>query len=49
MSGEEQLPEEQLRRVGMSEAVKERRLEEITQSNTSSPHGSEILFESQRV
>ena len=48
MSWEEQLPEEQWRSVGMSESLKGRRSEEMTQSNTSSPWGLEVLFESQR-
>ena len=38
--------EERLRKVGMSGSS--RRSEEITQSNTSSPRGSEVPFESQR-
>ena len=37
MSGEERLPEERWRRVGMSGSLRGRRSEEMTQSNTSSP------------
>ena len=48
MSGEERLPEERWRRVGMSGSLRGRRSEEMTQSNTSSPRGSEVPFESQR-
>ena len=48
MSGEERLPEERWRRVGVSEPLRERRSEEMTQSNTSSPRGSEVPLESQR-
>ena len=47
MSGEERLPEERWRRVGMSKSLRGRRPEEITQSNTSSPRGLEVSFESQ--
>ena len=49
MSGEERLPEEQWRRVGVSGSLRGRRSEEMTQSNTSSPRGSEVPLESQRV
>ena len=45
MSGEEQLPEERCRRVNMSGSLRERRFEEITQSNTSFPRGSGVSFE----
>ena len=48
MSGEERLPEERRRRVGMSESLWERRSEEMNQSNTSSPQGYKVPFESQR-
>ena len=48
MSGEERLPEERWRRVGVSGLLRERRSEEMTQSNTSSPRGSEVPLESQR-
>ena len=48
MSGEERLPEERWRRVGVSGSLRERRSEEMTQSNTSSPQGSEVPLESQR-
>ena len=48
MSGEERLPEERWRRVGVSGSLRRRRSEEITQSNTSSPWGSEVPLESQR-
>ena len=48
MSGEERLPEERWRRVGVSGSWRERRSEEMTQSNTSSPRGLEVPLESQR-
>ena len=48
MSGEERLPEEQWRRVGVSGSLRGRRSEEMTQSNTSSLQGSEVPLESQR-
>ena len=48
MSGEERLPEERWRRVGMSGSLRGRRSEEMTQSNASSPRGSEVPLESQR-
>ena len=48
MSREERLPEERWRRVGVSRSLRGRRLEEVTQSNTSSPRGSEVTLESQR-
>ena len=48
MSGEERLPEERCRRVGMSELLRGRRSKEINQLNTSSPWGSEVPLESQR-
>ena len=48
MSGEERLPEEQWRRVGMSGPLRGRRSEEITQSNTSSPQESEVPLEYHR-
>ena len=48
MSGEERLPEERWRRVGVSGSLRGRRSEEMTQSNTSSPQGSEVSLESQR-
>ena len=41
MSGEERLPEERWRRVGMSGSLRERRSEEMIQPNTSSPWGLE--------
>ena len=40
--------EEQCRRVGVSGSLRERRSEQMTKSNTSSPRGSEVLLESQR-
>ena len=49
MSGEEQLPEERWRRVGVSGSLRGRRSEEMTQSNTSSPLRSEVTLESQRM
>ena len=48
MSGEERLPEERWRRVGMSGALRGRRSEDMTQSNTSTPRGSEVPIESLR-
>ena len=48
MSGEERLPEERWKRVGVSGSFRGRRSEEMTQSNTSSPRGSEVPLESQR-
>ena len=47
MSGEERLPEERWRRVGVSGLLRGRRSEEMTQLNTSSPRGSEVPLESQ--
>ena len=44
MSGEKRLPEKRWRRVGMSESLRGRRSEEITQSNTSSPRGRKYLL-----
>ena len=40
--------EERWRRVGVSGSLRARRSEEMTQSNTSSPLGSEVPLESQR-
>ena len=48
MSGEERLPEERCKRVGMSGSLRGRRSEEMTQLNTSSQRRSEIPLESQR-
>ena len=48
MSGEERLAEEQWRRIGMSGSLRGWRSEEMTQSNISSPQGSELPFESQK-
>ena len=48
MSGEERLPKEQCRRVGMSGSLRVWRSEEMTQSNTFFPRGSEFPLESQR-
>ena len=48
MSEEKQLPEERWRRVGISGSLRERRSEEMTQLNTSSPQWSEVLLESHR-
>ena len=48
MSGEQRLPEERWRRVGVSGSLRGRRSEEMTQSNTSSPWESEVPLESQR-
>ena len=47
MSGEERLPEERWRRVGVSGSLRGKRSEEMTQSKTSSPRGSEVPLESQ--
>ena len=38
---------ERWRNVGMSRSLRGRRSEEMIQSNTSSPRGSEVFFESQ--
>ena len=46
LSGKERLPEVQWRRVNMSGSLRGRRSEEMTQSNTSSPRGSKVSFES---
>ena len=46
MLGEERLPKEQWRKVGMSGLLRERRSEEMTRSNTSFLRGSEVPFES---
>ena len=40
-SGEERLPEKRWRRVGVSGSLRGRRSEEMTQSNISSPRGSD--------
>ena len=48
MSGEERLPEERWRRVGVSGSVRGRRSEEMTQLNTSSLRGLEVPVESQK-
>ena len=48
MSGEKRLPEERWRRVGVSGSLRGRRSEEMTQSNTSSPRGSEVPLEFQK-
>ena len=48
MSGEERLPEGRWRRMGVSGSLRGRRSEETTQSNTSSPWGSEVPLEFQR-
>ena len=47
MPGQERLPEERWRRVGMSGSLRGIRLEEMTQSNTSSTWASEVPFASQ--
>ena len=44
MSGEERLPEERWRRVGVSGSLRGRKSEEMTQSNTSSPRGRKYLL-----
>ena len=48
MSGEERLPEKRWRKLGASESLRGRSLEEMTQSITSSSWGSEVPLESQR-
>ena len=48
MSGEERLPVERCRRVGVSGLLRERRSEEMTQSNTSFPQRSEVPLGSQK-
>ena len=48
MSGEERLPEEPCRRVGVLGLFRGRRSEEMTQSNTSSQRGLEVSLESLR-
>ena len=48
MSGEERLPEERRRRVGVSGSLRGRRSEVMTQSNTYSPRGLEVPLEFQR-
>ena len=45
---EERLPVEQWRKMGGSGSLRRRRSEEMTQSNTSYPRGSEVPLESQR-
>ena len=47
MSGEERLPEERCGRMGVSGSLRERRSEEMTQWNTSSPLGLEVPLEPQ--
>ena len=49
MSGEDQLPEERWRRVGMSDSLRGRRLEEMNQSNTFSCWGRKSLLSPRRV
>ena len=49
MSGEERLPDERCRRVGVSGSLRGRRSEEINKLNTFSPRGSEVFLESQRM
>ena len=44
MSGEERLPEERWRRVGVSGSLRGMRSKEMTQSNTSSPRGRKYLL-----
>ena len=48
MSGEERLPEERYRMVGVSGSLRGRRSEEMTQSNTFSPRGLEVPLEFQK-
>ena len=48
ITGEERLLEERWRRVGISGSLRGRRSEEMTQSNTFSPLGSEVPLELQR-
>ena len=40
--------EERWKRFGMSRSLREKKSGEMTQSNTSSPRGSEVSLESQR-
>ena len=49
MSGEDRLPQERWRRVGMSDSLKGRRSEEMNQSNTSSCWGQKSLLSPRRV
>ena len=44
ISGEEQLSDERWRRIGMLGSLRARTSEEVTQSNTSSPGGLEVLY-----
>ena len=48
ISGEERLPEERWRRVSVSESLRGRESEEMTQSNISCSWGSEVPLEFQR-
>ena len=48
MSGEERLPEEQWRSVGVSGLLRGRRSKKMSQLSASSPRGSEVPFESYR-
>ena len=48
MSGEERLPVERRRRVGVSGSLRGTRSEEMTQLNTYSVRGSEVPLESTR-
>ena len=48
MSVEDQLQEEQWRRVGVAGSLSGRRSDEMAQLNPSSPRGSEVSFDSQR-
>ena len=45
MSGEERLPEERWRRVGVSGSLRGSRSEEMTQSSTSSPREEIVIHD----
>ena len=48
MSGEERLPEERCRRVGVSESLRGKRSEEMIPVEYLLPGGSKVPFESQK-
>ena len=49
MSEEERLPEDRLRRVGVSDSLRRRRSEEMTQSNTFFPQSRKYLLSPRRL
>ena len=49
MSGEERLPEDRWRRVGVSGSLRRRRSEEMTQSNTFFPQSRKYLLSPRRL